>query len=134
MTVVFIGSKRAYVSFQQQYGTASRVQHIVRFDQLQGMGEVMVMYEKAERNSPTWRELIDLALGVKRSPSHRDGNVLWREVTANPYTRDEYFDKHQRIKNLTIGGESLPKPICLWCGKAFQTDSERDSHEEVCGE
>jgi hypothetical protein len=126
MTVVFIGSKRAYVSFQQQYGTASRVQHIVRFDQLQGMDEVMVMYEKAERkNSPTWGELIDLALGVKRSP-------YVREVTANPYTRDDvytYFDEHQRIKN-----PPLPKPICLWCGKAFQTDSERDSHEEVCGE
>lgn len=123
--VIFIGSKRAYVSFQQQYALSSKMTHVTRFEQLQGMhnmNSMIVLYDKTERDNPTWKPLIDFATRFKYE-------------NDNPYVsakeRDGYTYRSKAAKNMIL---SKVKPNCLWCGKEFQTNEERDKHEEICGD
>lgn len=128
--IAFVGSKMAYVSFLQKYSLTPKPRHVFRFDQLQqGM---TVMYDKSERQHPVWGPLIDLAT----EPSRYEREKYYNPTESKGYGVHDYYYSPKEWSRVRRTGNpiatTLP-PNCLWCGKEFQTDGERDTHEESCG-
>lgn len=127
MTVVFIGSKKAYTKFLATYTLSVVPKHVWKYDNVPTR-PCSLLFDSSEQASPTWGPLIEFALKEQSLPPRRhspDPGYNYRS-----YDEQRSYDERfvRRVQQIT------EKPNCLWCGKEFQTAADRDAHEESCGE